>query len=67
MDGTNKYNPEYIPKIQSRELKKFNKVKSLCEDASITLGREEKEITGRGKEGRRDLSGKGDREWKRGS
>ena len=39
-----------IPKIQSIELKKFNKLKGPNEDASVPLGREKKAIT-RGREG----------------
>ena len=34
-----------IPKIQSTELKKFNKLKGPSEDASVPLGRENKAIT----------------------
>ena len=34
-----------IPKIQSTELKKFNKLKRPSEDASVPLGREKKGIT----------------------
>jgi hypothetical protein len=37
-----------IPRIQSTELKKVNKLKSPSEDASIPLGREKKAITGGG-------------------
>jgi hypothetical protein len=45
-----------IPKIQSTELKKFNKLKCPSENASVPLGREKKAITSR--EGGRDLGGK---------
>ena len=50
-----------IPKIQSTELKKVNKLKGPSEDASVPLGREKKAITSgeRGKE----LGGKVD--WER--
>ena len=34
-----------IPKIQSTELKKVNKLKDPSEDASVPLGREKKAIT----------------------
>ena len=34
-----------IPKIQSTELKKVNKLKCPSEDASVPLGREKKAIT----------------------
>jgi hypothetical protein len=47
-----------IPKIQSTEFKKVNKLKSPSEDASISLGREKKAITSG--EGGRDLGGKVD-------
>jgi hypothetical protein len=40
-----------IPKIQSTELKKVNKLKCPSEDASVPLGREKKAITGGGKKG----------------
>jgi hypothetical protein len=56
-----------IPRIQSTELKKTNKLKGLSEDDTVPLWREKKAITGRG-EGRdrgRDLGDKGDREEKR--
>jgi hypothetical protein len=42
-----------IPKIQSTELKKVNKLKCRSEDASVPLGREKKAITSG--EGERDL------------
>jgi hypothetical protein len=45
-----------IPKIQSTELKKANKLKCPSEDASVLLGREKKAITS-GKSGC-DLGGK---------
>ena len=45
-----------IPKIQSTELKKVNKLKCPSEDASVPLGREKKAITSG--EGGRDLGGK---------
>ena len=47
-----------IPKIQSTELKKVNKLKCPNEDASVPLGREKKAITSG--EGGRDLRGKVD-------
>jgi hypothetical protein len=47
-----------IPKIQSTELKKVNKLKSSSKDASVPLGREKKAITSG--EGGRDLGGKVD-------
>jgi hypothetical protein len=47
-----------IPKIQSTELKKLNKLKCPSEDASVPLGRKKKAITS-GKGGR-DLGGKVD-------
>jgi hypothetical protein len=47
-----------IPKIQSIELKKPNKLKCPSEDASVTLGREKYGITSG--EGGRDLRGKVD-------
>ena len=46
--------PKYrIPKIQSTELKKVNKLKGPSEDASVPLGRKKKAITRRkgGREG----------------
>jgi hypothetical protein len=46
-----------IPKIQSTELRKVNKLKGPNEDASVPLGREKKATT-RG-EGERNLRGKG--------
>mgnify|MGYP006914893019 CR=1 FL=1 len=49
-----------IPKIQSTELKKVNKLKCPSEDASVPLGREKKAITSG--EGGRDLGGKVDSE-----
>ena len=45
-----------IPKIQSTELKKLNKLKCLSEDTSVPLGREKKAITSG--EGGRDLGEK---------
>ena len=36
-----------IPKIQSTEIKKVNKLKCPSEDASVPLGREKKAITSR--------------------
>ena len=42
-----------IPKIQSTELKKVNKLKCPSEDTSVPLGREKKAITSG--EGGRDL------------
>jgi hypothetical protein len=47
-----------IPKIQSTELKKVNKLKYSSEDATVPLGRKKKPITS-GKGGR-DLGGKVD-------
>jgi hypothetical protein len=49
-----------IPKIQSTELKKFNKLKCPREDASVPLGREKKAITSG--ERWRELGGKVDGE-----
>jgi hypothetical protein len=49
-----------IPKIQSTELKKVNKLKCPSEDASVPLGRQKKAITSG--EGGTDLGGKVDRE-----
>ena len=51
------YSPQkcQIPKIQSTELKKVNKLKGPSEDASVPLGREKKAITSG--EGGRDLGG----------
>jgi hypothetical protein len=46
-----------IPKIQSTEFKKVNKLKGPSEDVSIPLGRGKKTITGTG----RDMDVKGDR------
>jgi hypothetical protein len=40
-----------IPRIQSTELKKANKLKGPSEDASIPGGREKKAIIGGGREG----------------
>jgi hypothetical protein len=40
-----------IPKIQSTELKKINKLKGPSEDTSVPLGREKKAITGWRREG----------------
>ena len=51
-----------IPKIQSTELKKFNKLKCPGEDASVPLGREKKAITSG--EGGRDLGRKVDGSWR---
>ena len=66
MDISQKKKKKYrIPKIQSTELKKVNKLKCPSEDASVPLGREKKAVMG--EEGGRDLSGKGDREGKRGT
>jgi hypothetical protein len=48
-----------LPKIQSTELKKVNKLKCPSEDASVPLGREKKANTSG--EGGRDLGGKVDR------
>jgi hypothetical protein len=52
-----------IPRIQSTEFKKVNKLKGPTEDASIPRRREKKAITGEGG----DLDEKGDREGKRGT
>jgi hypothetical protein len=49
-----------IHKIQSTEFKRLNKLKCPSEDASVSLGREKKEITSG--EGGRDLGGKVDGE-----
>ena len=52
--------PKYkIPKIQSTELKKVNKLKSLRENTSVPLGREKKATTRA--EGERNLGEKGDK------
>jgi hypothetical protein len=48
-----------MQKIESKEFKKFKKLKFPSEDASVPLGREEKEIISQ--EGRRNLRGKVDR------
>ena len=45
-----------IPKIQSTEFKKLNKLKCPSEGVSVPLGRENKTITS--EEGGRDLGGK---------
>jgi hypothetical protein len=50
-----------IPKIQSTELKKTNKLKGPSEVASVPPGREKKAITSG--EGGRDLGGKVDARW----
>ena len=50
-----------IPKIQSTELKKINKLKCPSEDSSVLLGRENKATS---KWGEREGSGKG-RGWGR--
>jgi hypothetical protein len=42
---TNKQTKNRIPKIQSTELKKVNKLKAPSEDASVPLGREKKATT----------------------
>ena len=47
-----------VPKIQSTELKKVNKLKCPSEDTSVPHGREKKAITSG--EGGRDLGGKVD-------
>jgi hypothetical protein len=47
-----------IPKTQSTELKKLNKLKCPSEDASVPLGREESDHKG---EGERNPGGKVDR------
>jgi hypothetical protein len=47
-----------VPKIQSTELKKINKLKWPSEDTSVPLGRVKKAITSG--EGGRDLGGKVD-------
>jgi hypothetical protein len=57
--GKQKYR---IPKIQSTELKKVNKLKCPSEDSSVSLGIEKKAITTG--EGGRYLGGKVD--WERG-
>jgi hypothetical protein len=43
-----------IPKIHSTELKMVNKLKGTSEDASVPLGREKKDASGKGW---RDLGG----------
>ena len=45
-----------VPKIQSTELKKINKLKWPSEDTSVPLGREKKAFTSG--EGGKDLEGK---------
>ena len=50
-----------IPRIQSTELKKVNKVKGPSEDTSILLGREKKAIIRVGGRGRKDMGGREDR------
>ena len=47
-----------IPKIQSTELQKVNKLKGPSKNASVPLGREKKAISNG--EGKRDLEGKMD-------
>jgi hypothetical protein len=47
-----------IPKIQSTELKKVNKLKCPSEDTSVPFGREKNAITR--EEGGGSLGGKGD-------
>ena len=65
MDISQKKKKKYrIPKIQSTELKKVNKLKCPSEDASVPLGREKKAITSG--EGGRDLGGKVDGGGQRG-
>jgi hypothetical protein len=54
-----------IPKIQSTEFKKLNKLKCPSEDASVPPEREKKAITSG--EGGRHLGGKVDRVGKRGT
>ena len=56
MDISKKKKKYRIPKIQSTELKKVNKLKCPSEDASVPLGREKKAITSG--EGGRDQRGK---------
>jgi hypothetical protein len=46
-----------IPKIESTELKKINKLKGPSEDASVLLGWEKKAITGWRREGPERESG----------
>jgi hypothetical protein len=61
----NNNNKKYrIPKIQSTELKKVNKLKGPSQDTSVPLRREKKAST-RGEGGGRDLGGKMDKEGKR--
>jgi hypothetical protein len=57
--NTQKYQ---IPKIQSTELKKVNKLKCPIEHTSVPLGREKKTITS-GREGPGRESGQGWSEW----
>ena len=53
-----------IPKIQSTELKKVNKLKCPNEDASVLLGREKKAITiGKQKWMREGVGGEGNLRW----
>ena len=51
MDISKKKKKYRIPKIQSTELKKVNKLKCPSEDASVPLGREKKAITSGGEGG----------------
>ena len=55
---TNKQTKNRIPKIQSTELKKVNKLKAPSEDASVPLGREKKATT-RGEGGNWEGTGMG--------
>ena len=48
-----------IPKIQSIEIKKVNKLKGPSEDTSVPLGREKKATTSG--EGRKNMGGKVER------
>jgi hypothetical protein len=52
MDISKKKKKYRIPKVQSTELKKINKLKCPSEDVSVILGREKKAITSQvGREG----------------
>lgn len=60
---TDKQKKNKIPKIQSTELKKVNKLKGPSDDdASVPLGREKEVVTGCGGEGGRDLGRRGNKE-----
>ena len=62
LDISQKYHR--IPRMQSAELKKFNKLKGTSEEDSIPFWRKKKAITGWGREEGRLLNGRGDIERK---